>query len=172
MHQWTGKGKPEDVPGYYLGSDHKLAVDFIFYTGDRVEMIDEFELDTIPVVVPPPPTTGETMQGNVLRFTNIRSSYTQYSTDMGDLLAGDIVEVGNKVSGSDGLMWYPLTNATRNGQPVVLTSGKTVANAGVNLWAWVANIELVPSPPPDQTKTPFSLTVDGFKPFSGELEKE
>jgi GH25 family lysozyme M1 (1,4-beta-N-acetylmuramidase) len=40
--QWTAKGQPEDVPGYYLGSGHKEAVDFNAYNGDRDQFLLEF----------------------------------------------------------------------------------------------------------------------------------
>jgi len=47
--QWTAKGKPEDVPGYFMGPGHKLAVDLVFYLGTRQEFDAEFKVGgTVP----------------------------------------------------------------------------------------------------------------------------
>jgi hypothetical protein len=51
--QWTAKGKPEDVPGYYLGSGHKLAVDLIFYQGNKQDMSFEFDIGDLPPATVP-----------------------------------------------------------------------------------------------------------------------
>jgi GH25 family lysozyme M1 (1,4-beta-N-acetylmuramidase) len=52
--QWTAKGAPEDVPGYYVGVDGKKAVDLNFYNGTLEGMMNELG------VVPPNPTdTGD-----------------------------------------------------------------------------------------------------------------
>ena len=50
--QWTSRLKPEDVPGYYMGPGHKLAVDGIFYQGTRQEFEAEFKVSG-PIVTPP-----------------------------------------------------------------------------------------------------------------------
>lgn len=46
--QWTGKGNPEDVPGYYLGANHKLAVDFNMFNGTASEFSSLFHLSDMP----------------------------------------------------------------------------------------------------------------------------
>lgn len=168
FHQWTAKGKPEDVPGYYLGYGHKLAVDLIFYTGTLAQFVDEFELDEVPVITHPPLPTGDPMQGTVLRITNMRALANKNSDDLGDFLAGDLITFTTQQLGTDGLNWCFVTDATRNGTPIKRTSGLTVAQAPV--WAWLGNIRVGTTP--TTTNTPFTLTVDGFKPYTGELEKE
>lgn len=42
--QWTGKGLPELVPGYYLGSDGKKAVDLNFYNGTLEDLQKDFSI--------------------------------------------------------------------------------------------------------------------------------
>jgi GH25 family lysozyme M1 (1,4-beta-N-acetylmuramidase) len=64
MVQWTGKGHPADVPGYYTGTGGKLAVDFDFYNGDKNLFMQEFGLQPLgdsPSIPPtqPPTDTGE-----------------------------------------------------------------------------------------------------------------
>lgn len=46
--------------------------------------------------------------------------------------------------------------------------------AGYTKTIWLKNyaeVVITPPPPPVVTKTPFTLSVDGYKPYSGELEK-
>lgn len=80
--QWTAKGNPKDVPGYYTGTGSKKAVDF------------NFELDNEEL--PPMPTTIQegTIQGYLLApqtKLNIRDAASATARDLGDLFNGDKV---------------------------------------------------------------------------------
>jgi GH25 family lysozyme M1 (1,4-beta-N-acetylmuramidase) len=99
------------------------------------------------VVTPPPVEPGETMKGKVIKLTNIRQSNTQFSADMGDLLAGDLVEWTEEGTGSDGLVWIKLISATHNGAPVRCSDGNTVTGR----YCWAANVEEINAPPPAET---------------------
>lgn len=130
-------------PAYGVSSKE---IDMDWYCCDYPAYKKRFPLiNTEPPPIPPTPTEGETMEGKVLKFTNMRADKTQNSADLGDLYAGDIVTFTVKEPGSDGLTWCLLTNATRNGNPIKRLDGKTVAQAPV--WAWADNIQ-VSAPPP------------------------
>lgn len=90
------------------------------------------------------------LTGKVMKFTNIRSARTQFSADMGDLLAGDIVTWEEEAVGSDGLVWAKLITATHNGAPVKCTDGADVGGR----FAWVNNIEEVTPPQPQPVNVP------------------
>jgi len=98
---------------------------------------------------PTPPPIGETMNGRVKTLTNIRNTPggTTAITDIGDLLAGDlVVSDGTQLVGS--VTWLHLTSATRNGQPVVTLGGLPVSQR-TDCWAYGPNIETVdPVPVP------------------------
>lgn len=49
--QWTAKGAPADVPGYYVGTGGKLAVDLNFYNGTREQFLDEFGVTSAPPAI-------------------------------------------------------------------------------------------------------------------------
>jgi GH25 family lysozyme M1 (1,4-beta-N-acetylmuramidase) len=95
-------------------------------------------------ITPPPVEPGENMKGKVIKLTNIRQSNTQFSADMGDLLAGDLVEWTEEGTGPDGLVWIKLISATHNGAPVRCSDGNTVTGR----YCWAANVEEVNAPPP------------------------
>lgn len=157
FHQWTAQGKPGQVPGY-TGGDAKKEVDLNFYNGTLEELRDEFGVSTeTPTDPPVEPPIGDPMQGKVLRLTNLRADKNRFSTDLGDLLAGDIVTFTVKEMGSDSLNYYLLTSATRGGVPVKRTDGKTVAEA--NCWAYASNIEMTSTPAPTEDK-PTKITIE------------
>jgi len=83
--QWTHKGHPEDVPGY---PEYKLSIDFNI----------AFEWPVTVVVPEPPPTT--TLAMRVLHNMNIRAGAGTNFMDIGDLVAGQIVQVSD-VDGTD-----------------------------------------------------------------------
>lgn len=78
------------------------------------------------------------------------------------LHAGDTIEADKNQ-----YQWLHLTKI--NG---IAITGEEWASAGATQqyigWAWVPVEE---PPPPTPVKTPFTLNVDGYLPFSGELEK-
>jgi GH25 family lysozyme M1 (1,4-beta-N-acetylmuramidase) len=92
------------------------------------------------------------LKGKVLKLTNIRSARTQFSADVGDLLAGDIVEWEEEAVGSDGLVWLKLVTATHNGAPVKCTDGADVGGR----FCWANNVEEIvpPAPEPEAIKVP------------------
>jgi GH25 family lysozyme M1 (1,4-beta-N-acetylmuramidase) len=122
-------------------------IDMNFHNGTISEFYERYQAE-------PTEPEGETMKGKVLKFTNIRAQNTQYSTDVGDLLAGDLVEWVEEVSGSDGLTWIRLISATHNGAPVRCSDGGTVAGR----YCWANNVEEIVTPPPAEV-APVELTV-------------
>lgn len=100
-YQWTGKGNPEDVPGYYTGTGSKKAVDF------------NFELEDLP-----DPQPGEPMFFKVTADSlNIRSSAAVLSdNDLGadNLLKNDIIEVEDSSVLVSGTTWRKILRWWRN----------------------------------------------------------
>ena len=75
--QWTSRGSPFDVPGYYTGAGHKKAVDFNFQLEDEL-----------------PPEPGGTMKGTVkagftLKVRNADGTETGKLLEGGDVVYGD-----------------------------------------------------------------------------------
>jgi GH25 family lysozyme M1 (1,4-beta-N-acetylmuramidase) len=100
-----------------------------------------------------------TMQGTVKTLTNIRNSPPGGTyNDIGDLLGGDIVTGTTEPFG--GVTWWHLTNATRNGQPVITTGGLNVSQRG-DCWAYGPNIEVIGSPEPPAGLPVLNVTVSG-----------
>jgi lysozyme len=128
-------------------------------------MTDEF-YQRYGVAQPPPVEPGETMKGKVIKLTNIRQSNTQFSADMGDLLAGDLVEWTEEGTGSDGLVWIKLISATHNGAPVRCSDGNTVTGR----YCWAANVEEVNAPPsPVTLKHTIEVYSDGSIKVDGNV---
>jgi lysozyme len=146
------------VVGIRYGAE-SLEIDMNLFNGNLETFNAYFGLtETLPPSDEEP--TGETMQGKVLKLTNVRALKTQFSSDMGDLLAGDIVQWSEEGTGTDGLVWMTLTSATRNGVPVLCTDGNTVAGR----YCWANNVEeIVPpvTPPPAELPNRIGLTLDG-----------
>lgn len=42
FYQWTSRGEPGDIPGYYMGTGHKLAVDLNYYFGTKEELFSKY----------------------------------------------------------------------------------------------------------------------------------
>jgi GH25 family lysozyme M1 (1,4-beta-N-acetylmuramidase) len=40
--QWTSRGEPGDIPGYYMGPGHKLAVDLNYYDGTEEDLFRQY----------------------------------------------------------------------------------------------------------------------------------
>jgi GH25 family lysozyme M1 (1,4-beta-N-acetylmuramidase) len=132
--QWTGKGDPNDVPGYIAS---KLAVDFNFYNGPSVEdMIREFSIKWIPK------PQGEEMAiyGKIINaITNIRSSLPGGAyADIGDLPIGTLIEASHKEI-VNSVPWYKITKATYNNADVKTAAGRLVAE--VEAWVFGANVQ-------------------------------
>jgi hypothetical protein len=149
MVQWTGKGGPADVPGYYLGTGGKLAVDFDFYNGDRAAMIQEFGLLPLGDSPTQPPTeTGVTMWYRVNTYKlQIRNGHGASYADIGDLWQNDKIEVvGAPVGG-----WLPIARIVRVNGDIEIPLGAT--------WCSGAYCVLTASPLPAEppVEPPFGL---------------
>jgi GH25 family lysozyme M1 (1,4-beta-N-acetylmuramidase) len=140
LWQFTASG---DALALCPGDRNKKELDLNYMT-------ESFFNKYVRAIPPTEPQTGETMKGKVLKFTNIRAQNTQYSTDVGDLLTGDLVEWTEEVSGSDGLTWIKLISATHNGAPVRCSDGGTVAGR----YCWANNVEEIVTPPAQELKVP------------------
>jgi lysozyme len=154
-------GTPPIGPEYGVES---IEIDMNYFNGDAAAFASYFGLGS--VILPPVVIPGETMQGKVKSLTNLRYDKNHTSADLGDLLAGDIVTYAVSGTGTDGLTYHYLTDATRGGVPVRRTDGRTVAEA--NCWAYAANIDPI-EPPAEITLTHTvevysdgSLKVDGI----------
>jgi hypothetical protein len=113
---------------------------------------------------PPPDNGGDSMKGKVLEFINIRPAAGDLSTDLGDLLKGDVItfnEKKNVVTGNFTGNWYHITTIIR------ASDGKTIF-APANWWCWGKNIEEVPEttpppPPPPAEKPKIEIVYDASK---------
>jgi GH25 family lysozyme M1 (1,4-beta-N-acetylmuramidase) len=63
--QWTARGNPLDVPGYYTGYGSKKAVDFNWYNGDLAALKAEFHLPELPGTEEPADEISELGDGIV-----------------------------------------------------------------------------------------------------------
>jgi GH25 family lysozyme M1 (1,4-beta-N-acetylmuramidase) len=74
--QWTAKGNPADVPGYYTGNGQKLSVDLNFYNGNRDQFMIEFGVypgGKLPETEPPADVwTLVEPGGKVRKFTEVQ----------------------------------------------------------------------------------------------------
>jgi GH25 family lysozyme M1 (1,4-beta-N-acetylmuramidase) len=121
----------------------KQETDLNYWNGDLATFQKYFGLgETNPE---PSPEPGEIMKGKVIKLTNIRAQNTQFSTDMGDLLAGDLVEWIEETTGADGLVWIKLIAATHNGAPVKCSDGADVRGR----YCWANNVEEINPPAPE-----------------------
>ena len=95
------------------------------------------------------------VSGVTLETTKIRS------TPGGDIITGSIPKDTHITADDSAGSWLKLitVNSTAKGGYVNSRSIKITA------------ITPPPPPPPSTTLTPFTLTVDGYKPFIGDLEK-
>jgi lysozyme len=134
-----------------------LEVDMNYWNGSADLFRQYFGLGASqPPTEPTEP--GAIMQGKVIKLTNIRADRTQFSADMGDLLAGDIVEWQEEYAGTDGLTWIKIISATRNGALVRCTDGNTATGR----YCWSNNVEEIEPPAPPATFPPrIGYTVDG-----------
>jgi len=137
--QWTSRLPPELVPGYYLGPNHKLAVDHNFEV-----LTDEAFRQAYPIKLtgtPEPPTGGTMLYGkvNATGGLNLRDGPGASFLDIGDLLNGWLVEADREQSG-----WWHIVKA--NGQVV-------------DGWASAAYITVAPAPTPP----PPAITIADIK---------
>lgn len=143
--QWSALGKPEQVPGYYMGPGYKKEIDLNFYNGSRELMTAEFRLKQFPTPTPLP--EGDIMQGQVLVTLNIRRTSDTTQTPIGQLQPGDIVEASSRTNG-----WWRLTKITR-GVNVPLPAAECYAFEG----ATSGYIKLLSQPAADR---PRKITVE------------
>jgi GH25 family lysozyme M1 (1,4-beta-N-acetylmuramidase) len=127
----------------------------------------------IGLTEPSAPTNGgtpmPTIKGRVRTLTNIRSSIPAGTyKDIGDLQGNDLIEADRKQD-VNGVWWYHLTNATRNGAPVMTTLGVPVSQT--EAWAYGTNIEET-TPTPATGLPVLSVTVegDGYESVTVELK--
>lgn len=166
IHQfmWAGSGTE-----YGVGA----AVDVNVFHGDANAMRTYLHLGE--VITPPPIVTpGETMT-QVIRGT-AKGTVTRRDAPAGNgfsparyLMLGDTIEADKR----DTVLpqWLHITKI--NG---VAIASEEWASAGTSqqyiAWSWVDVPPVDPPVTPPATKTPFTLTLAGYKPFTGELEKE
>ena len=108
-----------------------------------------------------PTIYGTVISGTLASPLNIRSGPGTNYSDIGNLYIGDKLEASEKVGG-----WWKLTRIIRaNGIVEIPASTETYSYENGGLYI------RTDSPPVGTQRTPFTLSVDGYKPFSGELEK-
>ena len=95
------------------------------------------------------------VSGVTLETTKIRS------TPGGDVITGSIPKDTNITADDSAGSWLKLITVNN------LPKGGYVNIRSIK----VTTITPPPPPPPSTTLTPFTLTVDGYKPFIGNLER-
>jgi GH25 family lysozyme M1 (1,4-beta-N-acetylmuramidase) len=146
--QWTGRGNPEDVAGYYTGYGSKLAIDFNVYNGTYEEMIQEFKL---PVLTDPeeptePAPGGDMKVGTLNQALNYRDGFGTVGTNVKGTLKG-----GDKVVGTidTARSWFVVDHFIVNGI-------KQVPSQQVYCSAWsgyYSSISDYVAPVPEKTLT-------------------
>ncbi len=95
------------------------------------------------------------VSGVTLETTKIRS------TPGGDIITGSIPKDTHITADDSAGSWLKLITVNN------LPKGGYVNSRSIKITA----VTPPPPPPPSTTLTPFTLTVDGYKPFIGDLEK-
>lgn len=120
FHQFTSSGdavsiSPNDVNKKEVDLNYSVSVDRLYQLAGAI-----------------PPVGGTMLYGKVsdnVAALNIRSGPGASYLDVGDLIAGDVLEATENVNG-----WWHLKSATRNGAPVVTSDGRAVS-ARTDCWA-------------------------------------
>lgn len=144
FYQWTSRGKPEDVPGYYLGNGHKLAVDLDLYNGSFDDMVKEFDVSVELEPIEPPASSdeGDSMRGKVLVNLNIRSGPSTTFAVLAQLAPNDVVEATANPNG-----WWKLSKITRGTQNIPLPAVECYAYEGDNV-GYIQTLSTAPDPAP------------------------
>lgn len=89
--QWTSRYPPEQVPGYFLGTDHKLSVDMNFYADSREQFKQSYPIGGST----PPPSGGAGMQYKVVwsNGASVRAQPSTVGNSLRILAFGAIVDV-------------------------------------------------------------------------------
>lgn len=143
----------ESGDGLAYGAE-SLEIDLNLFNGDEAKFASYFSFAPVP--------DGGTMEPKFYKLAttavNIRSNPTAQSSDLGDLAQNDVVKVV-ETSGN----WCRLADAQHpDGTPVLLTSGKTVAEhytAGGYCWAtnaYFREVSGMPATPPPVDPPPTS----------------
>jgi len=151
LWQYSSHGKVEGISG---------DVDCNWISPVFYEMIKNLGSDPTPEP-DPEPTPGGPMQGRVLRPTNIRNApgATAAGSDIGDLYSGDIV-TWDRAPLVGSVTWYHLTDAKRNGNPIITIGGLNVSQRA-DCYAYGVNIEPIGSPDPAPVLPVLNVTVSG-----------
>ena len=155
MWQWTSRFPPAQIPGYYMGPNHKQAVDMNFHRLGRFAFEAAYPVSGL---TPPPP--GGTMYYyraivNVDKL-NVRAAASASSADIGDVYRGNIL-YGNDVVGEPGAAERWLHVLEFNGLP--LEGWVAVRFGGVDYCDLV--IQSTPPPPPSNVTASIELNDNG-----------
>lgn len=148
--QWTAKGNPKDVPGYFTGTGSKKAVDFNFELEEAPPMPETITEGTITAALLAPQTR-----------LNIRSAASATASDLGDLFDKD--KVYGVVSGG----WMKFTKIIRANGTVENFTGYASAT-----YMTLRNVPVEPPTPGPVVGLPvLNVTVsgEGYNPVSVEL---
>jgi GH25 family lysozyme M1 (1,4-beta-N-acetylmuramidase) len=142
-----------------------LDIDYDIFNGDLARFSNYFDLSIKPpegdgTAEPPQEETGETM----ITYKGFCTYEGAKVWDKpGGQQVGRLLHKGESVTG-DGKDFYNNVEYFHLSVPV--------AGWTKSAWVSVAPVDVTPPPPePEPAKTPFTLAVDGYKTYSGELEK-
>jgi lysozyme len=141
---------------YYAPNDNgKKELDVNYFNGDKNYFREYFRLGTV---------TEEPMSQWYRVNTaalNIRTGPGTSYPDVGDLLMNDKVETVRNVGG-----WLETVK-------IIRAANGSIETPIPSVWCKDSYCAAIPAPvePPPVVKTPFTLSVQGYKPYSGELEK-
>jgi len=141
MWQWTSRCPPEDVPGYYLGANHKLAVDHNFHTLS-LSAFNEAHPQSQPGE--PAMLTGTV---NASPTLNIRSGPGTENAKVGTMAYGAQVEADRSAPDTNGNPWWHLTK---------VGGVRTLQES----WCAAAYLTITSAPPPPPSAHVATATVD------------
>lgn len=145
LWQYTDDGIMKGIPGNNID----------------LNLINPTYVAAIGLTPPSEPTNGDNpmpLKGRIKTLTNVRTSMPGGTyKDIGDLQPNDLIEADRKQD-VNGVFWYHLTNATRNGAPVMTTLNVPVSQT--EAWAYGPNIEET-TPPPAGTLPTLTVVVQG-----------
>lgn len=169
-HQWTGKAKPQRIPGAYIGTNHKKAIDVNFYKGTREELFARYGTPHLRNGVNTMPfqfnITPSTQDGSKVRLNHFTSSAQIGSLAFGRLAFGDSkwTAPADAPDGSykAGDTWLEVKEV--NGEAMIgwiAETHKGVRYATITATGYIPPTD--PDPDPGEEVAEITLKIPGYK---------
>ena len=173
-------GTPAEGPAHGAHSE-EIDMNFVNMTNDQFYARYGSE-DPIPQPEPEEPMPETRFRKITQPIVNMRSAtVVATTTDLGNtddtnLKLNDIIQVDEAAPISGGYTWRRVLRWWRNNVEKTLPTSSTgqvwVAEKAGSTGFYMVPVDFTPPTSPNPEKSPFTLNVQGFKSFTGELEKD